>query len=265
MNDVRTDDYIHGTDPSEQERLAALNRMTNRAFIDFLTVPANAQVLEVGSGLGLLASAVAEAAEGVRVCGVERSAEQIAAAARHPRVSYVRGDAHQLDFPEGRFDLAYARYVLEHVADPLQVLREMRRVTRPGGRVAACENDVSLFRVDPPCPAFESVFAAFQQLQARLGGDSLVGRRLYRLFREAGFGQIELSVQPEIHWHGSPWFTAWMHNAVRIVEGARDALVKAGLCDDRQVSAAVAELTQVAERADGSSIFVWNRAIAVRT
>lgn len=262
---MTADSYIHGTDPAEQQRLAALNRLTNRAFVDFLDVPANARVLEVGSGLGLLATDVADAAEGVRVCGVERSEEQIAAAARHPRVSYVRGDAHQLDFPGGGFDLAYARYVLEHVADPLQVLREMRRVTRPGGRVAACENDVSLFRVDPPCPAFEEVFAAFQELQTTLGGDSRVGRRLYRLFHEAGFRHIELSVQPEVHWHGSPWFAAWMHNAVRIVEGARAALVKAGLCDDGQVSAAVAELTCVSERNDGSSTFVWNRALAVRT
>ena len=256
--------YIHGTDPAEQERLAALNRMTNRAFIAFLAVPAHSHVLEVGSGLGLLASEVAEAAEGVRVWGVERSAEQIAAAIHHSSVSYVQGDAHHLEFPDATFDLTYARYVLEHVADPLQVVREMRRVTRPGGRVAACENDVSLFRVDPPCPAFEAVFAAFQQLQATLGGDSLVGRRLYRLFREAGFSQIELSVQPEVHWHGSPGFAAWMQNAVTIIGGAREGLVKSALCDDAQVSAAVAELTAASARDDASSIFVWNRAIAIR-
>jgi ubiquinone/menaquinone biosynthesis C-methylase UbiE len=260
-----SDSYIHGTDPAEQERLAALNRMTNRAFIDFLAVPANGRVLEVGSGLGLLASEVARAAEGVRVSGLERSAEQIAAAVRHGRVTYVRGDAHHLDFRDGAFDLAYARYVLEHVADPLQVVREMRRVTRIGGRIATCENDISLFRVDPPCPTFEKVFAAFQQLQATLGGDSLVGRRLYRLFREAGFVRIELSVQPEVHWHGSPGFLPWMRNIITIVEGAREGLVKDGCCDDEEISAAVAELVAVSERDDASSTFVWNRAVAVRT
>jgi ubiquinone/menaquinone biosynthesis C-methylase UbiE len=262
---MTVDSYIHGTDPAEQARLAALNRMTNRAFIDFLAVPTNGRVLEVGSGLGLLASEVAESAERVGVWGVEQSAEQIAAAVRHPRVIYVRGDAHHLDFPDGTFDLAYARYVLEHVADPLQVLREMRRVTRAGGRVAACENDVSLFRVDPPCPVFEKVFAAFQQLQATLGGDSLVGRRLYRLFREAGFSHVELSVQPEIHWYGSPGFAPWIRNIIEIVEGAREGLVKAGLSDGNEISAAVAELVAVSERDDASSTFVWNRALALRT
>jgi len=262
---MSSDTYIHGTDPTEQDRLAALNRMTNRAFIEFLAVPVSGRVLEVGSGLGLLAAEVAGAADGVCVWGVERSTDQIAAAVRHPHVTYVRGDAHHLDFPDATFDLAYARYVLEHVADPLQVLREMRRVTGPGGRVAACENDVSLFRVDPPCPAFEQVFAAFQQLQATLGGDSLVGRRLYRLFREAGFSQIELSVQPEVHWHGSPGFAAWMQNIITIVEGAREGLVKVGLSDDSEISAAIAELAAAAARDDASSVFVWNRALAVRT
>src|SRR5262245_4608891 len=127
------DTYIHGTTPSEQARLAALNRMTNTAFIEFLRITPRMRVLEVGSGLGLLAAAVAAAADGVQVVGVEQSLEQIAAAAKAACVTYVQGDAHQLEFPDGRFDLVYARYVLEHVAAPERVLSEMRRVTRPGG------------------------------------------------------------------------------------------------------------------------------------
>jgi ubiquinone/menaquinone biosynthesis C-methylase UbiE len=127
------DTYIHGTDPSEQERLAALNRMTNKAFVEFLGIAPRMRVLEVGSGLGLLAAEVASAADGVQVVGVEKSSEQIAAAAKVPFVTYVQGDAHQLDFPDGSFDLVYARYVLEHVAAPERVLSEMRRVTRLGG------------------------------------------------------------------------------------------------------------------------------------
>src|SRR4249919_897271 len=81
ISGMAPDTYIHGTEPSEQDRLAALNRMTNAAFIRFLDVPSGARVLEVGSGLGLLAVAVASAAEDVRVVGVELSRDQIAAAA----------------------------------------------------------------------------------------------------------------------------------------------------------------------------------------
>ena len=248
------DTYIHGTEPSEQDRLAALNRMTNAAFIRFLDVPAGARVLEVGSGLGLLAAAVASASDDVRVVGVEVSAEQIAAAAAGPRVTYRQGDAHALDFPDSSFDLVYARYLLEHVARPDVVLQEMRRVVRPGGRVAVCENDISLVRFDPPCPAFEHAWDLFQRYQAALGGDGAIGRRLYRLFHDAGLTGIELSLQPEVHWHGSPGFAAWVRNIIGNLESARRGLDAAAL------DAAAAELTSLARRPDASSVFVWNRA-----
>lgn len=256
--------YIHGTGPSEQSRLAGLNRLTNRAFVEFLRVTPGLRVLEVGSGLGILAAEVAAAADGVEVVGVERSPEQIAAARGSPAVRYVLGDAHHLDFPDACFDLVYARYVLEHVADPARVLAEMRRVTRPSGRVAALENDISLLRVDPPCPAFEAVWAAFAQYQRRLGGDGLVGSRLFRLFRAAGFVRVELSVQPELHWSGSPGYAAWIENLIGNVEGARRGLTDSGLCHPEEIARAVAELSGLRERDDASANFVWNRAAAVR-
>src|SRR5579862_6822788 len=105
--------YIHGTDPSEQERLAALNRLTNGPFVRFLGVTRGARVLEVGSGLGILAADVAAAADEVHVVGVEGAAEQIAAAVTDPRVEYILGDAHALTFPDASFDLVYGRYILE--------------------------------------------------------------------------------------------------------------------------------------------------------
>jgi SAM-dependent methyltransferase len=256
--------YIHGTAPSEQERLAALNRMTNRAFVEFLSIRPGTQVLEVGSGLGLLAAEVASTAAGVHVVGLEQSPEQIASAVMHSCVRYVQGDAHSLEFDDGSFDLVFARYLLEHVSDPAQVLSGMRRVARQGGRVAACENDVTLLRLDPCCPLFEKVWKAFQQRQRDLGGDSQIGRRLYRLFRLAGFTAIELSVQPEVHWYGSVGFNGWIQNIIGNVESARRGLLDAGLCNQAQVDDSIAELTSLAQNDAASSHFVWNRAMAVR-
>jgi len=261
---VSKDIYIHGTEPSEQERLAVLNRMTNAAFVAFLQVPAGARVLEVGSGLGLLAVDVADAASGVQVTGVEISAAQIAASPIHPRVTFVQGDAHTLQFPPASFDLVYARYLLEHVRDPQRVLREMHRVVKPGGRVAVCENDVSLIRFDPPCPAFDRAWRVFTEFQSTLGGDGLVGRRLFRLFRDAGFDEVELSVQPEVHWHGSPGYVAWVHNIIGNLESARNGMLAAGVISQSDLNAGVAELERLKTDSTGSAVFVWNRAKATR-
>jgi len=267
-----SDIYIHGTEPDEQERLAGLNRMTNAAFIEFLNVPAGSRVLEVGSGLGLLAADVAAASPGVQVVGIELSAAQIAAglqlrsgqAANAPVVTFKQGDAHAIDFPDGSFDLVYARYLLEHVADPARVLREMCRVARPGGLVAACENDVSLLRFDPPCPAFDRAWETFTRYQSTLGGDGLIGRRLFRLFRGAGFSDVELSVQPEGHWHGSPGYVAWVHNIIGNLESARLGMVGAGVISERDLNDGLAELERLKADSTGSAVFVWNRAMAVR-
>jgi SAM-dependent methyltransferase len=258
------DIYIHGTEPTEQERLAGLNRMTNAAFVEFLNVQPGSRVLEVGSGLGLLAGDVAAAADGVEVMGVELSTAQIAAARPQPRVTFKQGDAHSLDLPDAIFDLVYARYLLEHVADPLRVLCEMRRVARPGARVAVCENDISLLRYDPPCPAFDRAWDLFGRFQATLGGDGLIGRRLFRLFRGAGFADIELSVQPEVHWHGSPAYVAWVHNIIGNLESARNGMVGAGVITTSDLDAGIAELETLKTDSGGSAVFVWNRAMAVR-
>jgi len=262
---VSSNIYIHGTEPSEQQRLAGLNRLTNATFVGFLDLQPGSRVLEVGSGLGLLAVDAANAAPDVQVVGVEISAAQIAAAPAHTRVTYVQGDAHTLDFPDGTFDLVYARYLLEHVGDPERVVREMRRVTKPGGRVAVCENDVSLMRFDPPCPAFERAWEVFADFQAALGGDALVGRRLFRLFRVAGFNDVELSVQPEVHWYGSPGYVAWVHNIIGNLESARNGMLAAGVISQADLDAAVSELERLKTDTTGSATFVWNRAMARRS
>jgi ubiquinone/menaquinone biosynthesis C-methylase UbiE len=260
----KTATYIHGTEASEQQRLAALNRLTNGSFVEFLDLKPGLRVLEVGSGLGLLAAAVADAMPDIRVTGLEQASAQIAAATTDSRIRYVQGDAHRLEFDDESFDLVYARYVLEHVADPESVLREMKRVVRKGGRVAVCENDISLLRLDPECPAFERAWDAFQRHQHNLGGDSHIGRRLYRLFQRAGLANVELSVQPEVHWHGSVGFSGWIENILGNIASAQQGLVESGLCDREQLNAAVAELNGLLENSQASSCFFWNRAIAVR-
>ena len=256
--------YIHGTAPEEQERLSVLNRLTNQTFIDYLRPSDGMRVLEVGSGLGLLACEVAASAHDVTVTGVEKSPQQLAAARRESNVMYFEGDAHDLEFDDASFDLVYARYLLEHVGDPERVLREMRRVAKPGARVVVCENDISLLRIDPPCRNFERVWEQFARLQEKLGGDALIGRRLHRLFKSAGFERVELTVQPEVHGFDDAGFAPWIRNLVGNVESGRDALIREGLASAGEVDAAVGELNALLKVPSASNIFVWNRASAVR-
>ena len=258
--------YIHGTAPDEQARLAALNRMTNPPFVEFLALEGHEQVLEIGSGLGILAADVAAKVPHGSVIGLEGSPGQLSHAPRDiANLSYLHADAHALPFPDSTFDVVYCRYLLEHVADPVQVLREARRVLRFGGRLLAQENDISLVRHDPPTPAFYKVWDAFARLQARLGGDALIGRKLCRLFSEAGFeSTLALSSQPEIYWQGHPGFGPWIENLAGNIRSGQTRLVEMALATQEEISAALANLQAVAAHPHGSTWFYWNRAMATR-
>ncbi|HUE72417.1 MAG TPA: hypothetical protein VMP01_16145, partial [Pirellulaceae bacterium] len=100
--------------------------------------------------------------------------------------------------------------------------------------------------------------------QRQLGGDGLIGRRLYRLFRAAAFSQIELSVQPELHWHGSPGFAPWVENLAGNIRSGQQGLIESRLCSREQIEHALSELTALAGRDDASFTFVWNRAIGLK-
>ncbi len=258
--------YIHGTEPDEQARLAELNRMTNGPFVEFLSLEGHEQVLEIGSGLGILAGDVAAKTPHGSVIGLEGSPNQIGRAPKDiQNLSFIHADAHALPFPDATFDVVYCRYLLEHVADPVQVLREARRVLRFGGRMLAQENDISLVRHDPPTPAFYRVWNAFAQLQTRLGGDALIGRKLFRLFREAGFdGTLTLSPQPEVYWQGHPGFRPWLDNLAGNIRSGQTRLQELALASEAEISAALSDLRSVADHPSGSTWFYWNRAAAVK-
>ena len=254
--------YIHGTDAAEQERLARLNALTNPPFLRFLQLRETDAVLEVGSGLGLLAGEVAKQVPHGEVIGLEFSAQQLARASRTtPNLHFVRGDAHALPFADGRFDLVYCRYVLEHLWSPQRALEEMRRVLKPGGRALVQENDMRVVIFDPDCPATETLIEKMSALQSQLGGDARVGKRLFGLFRRAGFDAIELSFEPEIYPATSPHFRLWIENIIHILQGAAGHLLAKGLATEKEIEAALSELSGLLERDDACALFHWNRAV----
>jgi ubiquinone/menaquinone biosynthesis C-methylase UbiE len=251
--------YIHGTTHEEQERLATLNRLSNPQFISFMDIGPSDRVLEIGSGLGILARDVA-VSTGANVTGIEISADQLAIAKTlDGDMEWVHGDAHRLPFEDASFDVVYCRYILEHVADPIQVMREALRVLKPGGRYYNQENNNAVQHTWPECPAFDQVWKAFEYLQTELGGDALIGKKLYAMACEVGFGDIQISLQPEMHAYHEPGYAIWVNNLIALISGARQHLLERGFLSGDQFEAAVIELKAMLEDSSGSVYFYWNR------
>ena len=114
-------------------------------------------------------------------------ARDAAAAANIANVSFRVADGMALPFGDGTFDVVHAHQVLQHVPDPVGMLREMRRVTRPGGIVAARDSDYAAFTWYPAVPALDEWLALYQRVARASGGEPDAGRSLLAWAHAAGF------------------------------------------------------------------------------
>ena len=176
-------------------------------FADFAAVDAGQRVLDVGCGPGALTAELVRRLGPGTVSAVDPSEPFVAAAReRHPGVSVQRAAAEELPFEDRTFDAALAQLVVHFMTHPAVGLREMARVTRKDGVVAACVWDHAGGR--GPLSLF---WRAARELDPDVEGESqLAGAReghLGQLFQAAGLHEIEesaLSVSVE-----HPSFEEW--------------------------------------------------------
>ncbi len=209
--------YTHGHHPSvlrsHQWRTAA-----NSAAYLLPHLRPGQEVLDVGCGPGTITADLADLVAPGRVVGVDASAEVLvqARAAAHDRtastVEFAVGDAYALDFPDHSFDVVHAHQVLQHLADPVRALVELRRVCRPYGLVAARDSDYGAFTWYPLDPALDRWLALYHDLVRHNGAEADAGRRLLSWARQAGFSDITASASvwcfatPEDRaWWGGLW------------------------------------------------------------
>lgn len=256
--------YIHGTAPSEQERLAELNHLSNPAFIQFLDVHDGENVLEIGSGLGILAHQVSESAR-IQMTGIEIDQNQLQQAQLlKSDVAFLKGDAHNLPFDNSLFDRVYCRYVLEHVSNPQQVVDEAFRVLKPGGTFVCQENNIRIHETWPDCETYLHVWNRFNDLQSDLGGDALVGKKLFAMAKRSGFTHIQIDIHPEVYGYGEVGYSRWITNLIGLIDSAREALIDRKYCSSDEYHTAVQELKSLLTNEEGSVYFYWNRLMAVK-
>jgi SAM-dependent methyltransferase len=152
------------------------------------------RLLDVGAGPGTITADLAGLVRQVVAVEAHDEAARITSAGLAERgvtgVEVLVQDVHDLGVADGEFDVVHAHQVLQHVADPVRALREMARVTRPGGVVAVRDSDYAAFAWYPRLPALDHWLDLYQAAARANGGEPDAGRRLVAWAHAAGLQQV---------------------------------------------------------------------------
>jgi len=200
------------------------------------------RLLDIGCGPGTITLDLARRVAPGQVVGLDREVTPLIAARASvteqgvPNVGFTVGDAYQLDFGDGCFDVVHAHQVLQHLTDPVAALREMGRVCKPGGLVAVRDADYAAMTWYPADPRLDRWLELYQRVARDNGGEPDAGRRLLAWAKAAGFTDITstatawcYSTAAEREWWGGMWAeritqSAIAHQAVASGFADRDEL-----------------------------------------
>ncbi|GAB2655578.1 methyltransferase domain-containing protein [Saccharopolyspora gloriosae] len=174
-------------------------------------------VLDVGCGPGTITRDFADRVAPGHVTAVDNAAGIVeqAAADAPANTTFQVADVCALPFADGSFDVVHAHQVLQHLTDPVAALREMRRVCRPGGIVAARDADYAAMTWYPELPALTDWLDLYHRVARGNDAEPDAGRRLLGWARDAGFdgfGDVDatatawcFATPAEREWWGGLW------------------------------------------------------------
>ncbi|MFI9614945.1 methyltransferase domain-containing protein [Streptomyces sp. NPDC052023] len=225
--------YTHGHHESVLRSHTWRTAANSAAYLLGVLEP-HMRILDVGCGPGTITADLAALVPDGRVTGVDRAPEILeqaratAAGRGLANVGFPVADVHALDFPDDTFCVVHAHQVLQHVGDPVRALREMVRVTKPGGFVAARDGDYAAMTWYPASPGLDDWLELYRRVARANGGEPDAGRRLKAWALRAGLTDVRatsstwtFSAPDERAWWSGLWADRTVASAYarRAIEG----------------------------------------------
>ncbi|MBY9078356.1 class I SAM-dependent methyltransferase [Paenibacillus sp. CGMCC 1.18879] len=158
-------------------------------------------VVEIGSGPGFLTEKILENFSSIQITSVEIDpllvdyAKSYLTQKNHTRFEITQGSIMETGLPENSFDFALVRLLLEHLTDPIDAVREVLRILKPGGKAVFVDNDFEMHIITyPQILQLRELYDAYCKARYAEGGNPRIGRELPMLLKKGGFSKIDLEI-----------------------------------------------------------------------
>jgi len=264
-------EYVHGYSARELLRLHDQATTLTELLHGDTYYPPGSTVLEAGCGVGAQTVILARMSPDARFTSVDISDESLSGAKALidgegiTNVLFRQEDIYNLSFKDETFDHVFICFVLEHLSKPLDALHSVARVLRPGGSITVIEGDHGSAYFHPESAEAHAAIKCLIDIQARMGGDSLIGRRIYPLLVDAGLKGVSVSPRM-VYVDGSKpglieGFTRNTFTAM--VEGVRKQALELGLISEPVWDKGIRDLYRTAEQ-DGTFCYTFFKGIGIK-
>ena len=267
-----TDDYVHGYSQRETKRLHDQAGSVRELFHHDTRYPAGSLILEAACGVGAQTVTLARNSPGAYFVSVDRSAVSLAEAAcivedqRISTVAFSRADIFALPFGKDCFNHVWVCHVLEHLKQPAEALRRLSDVLEIGGSLTAIEGDHGSCYFHPETDEALEAWNCLIRVQASLGADSLIGRRLFPLLSDAGFRDVRVSPRMVYMDRSNPGLMDAFVNLtiIPMVMGVREQALEAGMMNQESWDKGIEDLYEVGRRGDGTFCYTFFKGTATK-
>lgn len=261
--------YVHGYSDRETERLYDQAYAVRELLLNDTAYPPGSLVLEAGCGVGAQTVTLAKRNPGADFLSIDISAESLNKARslvdqmRLANVRFQLGDLFNLPFRKATFDHVFVCFVLEHLQDPQGALVALRHVLKPGGSLTLIEGDHGSCYFHPETEPARKAWGCLIQVQAMLGGNSLIGRQAFPLLKQAGFRDIAVSPRMVYVDQGNPPLKDSFVNRtiIPMVEGVGTKALEWGLIDAATWEGGIADLRRVSAMEQGTFCYTFFKAV----
>jgi len=191
--------YVHGYKPPEAKRLShQADALTELLHAD-TRYQAGELVLEAGCGVGAQTIHLAKNSPDANFLCIDQSLDSLKSAENRlsnkgqHNVRFQQADIFELPFEDCSFDHLFLCFVLEHLKQPLKALQNLTRLIKPGGSITLIEGDHGSFYCYPQSRYVQQVVNCLIDIQANMGGNSLIGRQLFPLMNSAELKNIQVN------------------------------------------------------------------------